>query len=105
MCVSQCPDVTGIGVRANPVCIDEVGDVSRFDSLSNLNITADISSASDIELVVVRVYMHTHTHISHCAPVVDRPVLVQELTTLIAEEKCAPYYITSANSKYFCCII
>jgi hypothetical protein len=24
---------------------------------------------------------------------------LQELTRLIAEEKCAPYYITSTNSK------
>lgn len=34
VCVEACPSVTGIGVRANPVCVDDV-DTSQFAILGN----------------------------------------------------------------------
>ena len=36
VCVSACPDVTGIGVRANPVCVDSV-DTDQFSVLDGVS--------------------------------------------------------------------
>lgn len=59
-------------MRANPVCVDEVQNIAQFNVLTNISAASLVTSPAEIAAVT-------------------------ELTRLIAEEKCAPYYITSTN--------
>jgi hypothetical protein len=54
VCVESCPDVTEIGVRDNPVCLDEV-EVSQYTDLESDPLAIRVSGG-----VMYGHYIHVH---------------------------------------------
>ena len=90
--------MTGIGVRAQPVCVDGV-DTAQFDVLAQASgdVITDAAQAA-----AATVSAGCTIPVEWAVLDSSHPLILQTLIDLITEEKCAPYYITSTESKSSC---